>query len=144
MADHRIRSQYAALPYTVVNGDSRIMLVTSRETGRWIVPKGWPGKKKTKPYDQAAREAYEEAGAVGRIAKKPFGSYYYDKRLRKGTVTCLVDVYLLKVERELDDWPECKQRFRKWVTPTEAIELLDDVGLIDLLLRSNFLSSLPG
>ncbi len=134
MAEKRVRSQYAALPYTVIDGGVRIMLVTSRETGRWIVPKGWP-EKKTKPCEQAAREAYEEAGAIGTIAKKPFGSYSYAKRLGKRTVTCLVDVFLLKVERELDDWPESGQRCRKWVSPAEAVQLVDDAGLADLLLR---------
>ena len=134
MTEKSRRNQYAALPYTVVDGSTRVMLVTSRDTGRWIVPKGWPGKK-TKPCDQAAREAYEEAGALGRIDKKPFGSFSYDKRLRKRTVTCLVDVFLLKVERELDEWPESKQRSRKWMSPAEAIHLVDNIGLAGLLRR---------
>ena len=110
------------------------MLVTSRETGRWIVPKGWP-EKKTKPFHQAAREAYEEAGAIGQIAKKPIGSYSYNKRLRKRSVECIVDVFLLQVEKELDDWPECQERSRKWVSLAEASELIDDPGLAELLMR---------
>ena len=128
------RTQCAALPYMVVNDETRVLLVTSRETGRWIVPKGWPVKK-IKPYDQAAREAFEEAGVTVRIFRKPFGSYSYDKRLGKLSVYCTVDVFLLKVERELDEWPESAQRSRKWVSPLEASELVDDKGLASLLMR---------
>ena len=136
MAEKRQRTQYAALPYANSLGITRVLLVTSRDTGRWIVPKGWP-ERKTKPCDQAAREAYEEAGVLGRVTRKPFGSYRYQKRLRKGAVTCLVEVYLLKVERELDEWPERGQRLRRWMTPGEAMLLVDDAGLAEILLRLN-------
>ena len=137
MSEKNPRKQYAALPFAVVDGKPRVMLVTSRETGRWIVPKGWP-EKKIKPYDQAAREAFEEAGVIGQISKKPFGSYTYDKRLGKRSVSCLVDVYLLKVDRELDEWPESAQRSRRWLSPLEAVELVDDKGLASLLMRLIF------
>jgi ADP-ribose pyrophosphatase YjhB (NUDIX family) len=40
-----------------------VLLVTSRETGRWIIPKGGPIKG-FKPAKTAAREAYEDAGAL--------------------------------------------------------------------------------
>ncbi|MEI6559355.1 MAG: NUDIX hydrolase [Rhodospirillaceae bacterium] len=142
MAEKRLRTQYAALPYTVIDGVPRILLVTSRDTGRWIVPKGWP-EKKTRPCDQAAREAYEEAGALGRVTRKPVGSYRYEKHLRKRTVTCLVDVYLLRVERELEDWPERAQRSRRWVSPDEAALMVDDAGLGALLLHLSGPALLP-
>ena len=136
MAEKRKRTQYAALPYTIVEGGLLVLLVTSRDTGRWIVPKGWP-ERKIKPYDQAAQEAYEEAGALGLITKKPFGSYTYEKRLGNRSVTCSVDVYLLKVECELEEWPERNQRSRKWMSPAEAVSLVDNSGLAELLLRLN-------
>jgi 8-oxo-dGTP pyrophosphatase MutT (NUDIX family) len=134
MAERRPRIQYAALPYTVADGRISILLVTSRDTGRWIVPKGWP-ERKTKPHVQAAREAFEEAGVTGKVTKEPFGTYLYEKRLRVGTVTCSVDVYLLKVEREVEDWPERHQRARRWVSPAEGLQMVEDVGLAELLLR---------
>ena len=59
------------------------MLVTSRGTGRWIIPKGWPMKRKA-PHAAAAREALEEAGVVGEVQSSPLGSYSYEKRLKKG------------------------------------------------------------
>ncbi|MEI8393590.1 MAG: NUDIX hydrolase [Rhodospirillaceae bacterium] len=136
MAGKRPRAQYAALPFAVVDGSLRVMLVTSRDTGRWVVPKGWP-EKNTKPCDQAAREAYEEAGALGRISKKPFGSYRYDKRLRKRTIVCTVEVYLLKVEQELEDWPERGQRIKRWMSPDEAAALVGEPDLVEMLLRLN-------
>ena len=82
------------------------MLVTSRETGRWIIPKGWPKKRKT-PYASAAREALEEAGVVGKVGKDPIGSYSYKKRLKNGAVVaCDVQVFPLKVKRQQTSWPE--------------------------------------
>ena len=76
--------QYAALPYRA-KGKSQleIMLVTSRGTRRWIIPKGWP-KRGMPPYDTAAKEAFEEAGVIGKVRKRPIGSYPYDKILEKG------------------------------------------------------------
>jgi 8-oxo-dGTP pyrophosphatase MutT (NUDIX family) len=74
------------------------MLVTSRETRRWIIPKGWPQKGKP-PHDSAAREAYEEAGVVGAVARCPVGSFAYEKRFKNGrVVVCEVYVFPLKVK----------------------------------------------
>src|SRR5260221_5941699 len=80
------RVQYAALPYRL-NGRSRteVMLVTSRETQRWIIPKGWPQRGRA-PYDSAAREAFEEAGVVGAVGRRSVGSFPYEKRLKGGGV----------------------------------------------------------
>src|SRR6476619_2038868 len=76
------RVQYAALPFRL-NGKTRteVMLVTSRETRRWIIPKGWPHKGKA-PHDSAAREAFEEAGVVGAVGKRAVGSFPYQSTLR--------------------------------------------------------------
>jgi 8-oxo-dGTP pyrophosphatase MutT (NUDIX family) len=77
------------------------LLITSRETGRWIVPKGWPMKGK-KPHACAAREALEEAGVKGKIDKSAIGCYRYVKRLsNNASAPCIVDVYPLMVERQM-------------------------------------------
>lgn len=131
----RTRTQYAALPFAVRDGEPQVMLITSRETGRWVIPKGWP-EKKVKPYDLAAREAYEEAGLLGKVARKPLGSYRYEKQLSaKKAVSCVVHVYRLEVQQELDDWPEKGQRERCWMSPSQAALLVSESGLARILLR---------
>jgi 8-oxo-dGTP pyrophosphatase MutT (NUDIX family) len=111
--------QYAALPYRVNDG-VEVMLLTSRETGRWVLPKGWPMAGKS-PRESAQREALEEAGVVGRICKRPIGEFHYDKRLSDGgLVTCKVLVYPLAFERQRKHWPEQGQRTVGWFTPEEA------------------------
>lgn len=127
------RVQYAALPFRVVDGRPQVMLVTTRETGRWIIPKGWP-KRDVKPHKLAAREAYEEAGILGRVAKRACGAFRYAKRLGTGdSVPCEVLVFPLEVRRELADWPEKGQRQRFWTSPAEAARLVQEPGLADLL-----------
>src|SRR5438067_9742169 len=111
------RLQFAALPYRIrKGGNPEIMLfdlsgdLTSRETRRWVIPKGWPMKGVT-PRDVAAREAFEEAGLVGRIAgKRPVGIFHYEKQLRTEQLLSEVQVFLLWVDRQLEDWPEKGQR----------------------------------
>jgi 8-oxo-dGTP pyrophosphatase MutT (NUDIX family) len=126
--------QYAALPFALKNGRPRVMLVTSRGKGRWIIPKGWP-EKELAPHDCAAKEAYEEAGIVGRIDETPLGTYRYEKRLRSaGRTTFEVKAYLLEVERQLEDWPEKGQRQTRWMAPGRAARLVSEDGLGQLLL----------
>ena len=97
-----------------------MLLITSRETRRWVIPKGW-AEKGVAPHEQAAREAFEEAGLQGEIGTQPIGSYRYLKRLQNGqTVPCRVDVFPLSVDHRLDDWPEKGQREASWLTPAEA------------------------
>jgi 8-oxo-dGTP pyrophosphatase MutT (NUDIX family) len=97
----RRRVQYAALPFRrKANSRTQVMLVTSRETGRWIIPKGWPKKRKA-PYASAAIEALEEAGVVGEVDRDSIGSYSYKKRLKNGAVVvCEVHVFPLEVKRQ--------------------------------------------
>src|SRR5450755_4628773 len=101
------RVQYAALPYRQSRASrTEVLLVTSRDTGRWIIPKGWPIKRKA-PHVAAAREAREEAGVVGRISRRPIGWFSYKKRLKRGRiVVCTVHVFALKVKRQKEHWPE--------------------------------------
>lgn len=129
----RPRDQYAALPYRDIDGVRQVMLITSRDTGRWIIPKGWP-EKHIKPHEMAAREAFEEAGLLGRIATTPCGLYHYDKRLKSGKArACAVQVFLMSVEQELDSWPEKGQRERRWMDPLDAASMVSEGDLADLL-----------
>lgn len=130
----RPRKQCAALPYRFAgDGGIEVMLVTSRETRRWVIPKGWPIPK-LQPNETAAREAYEEAGLAGSISKKPYGSFTYEKRLKsRAFVTCAVDVYLLEVEKTQKRWPERDERERRWFDPQTAAELVDEDDLAALI-----------
>jgi 8-oxo-dGTP pyrophosphatase MutT (NUDIX family) len=131
----RYQYQYAVLPMIIDDGHPQVMLITSRETRRWILPKGRPEKKR-RPWQVAAQEAYEEAGLVGRVSTKAIGSYASSKRLRSGVeVPCTVRVFLFKVEKELDDWPERVQRERRWMSPGEAALLVAEPQLTQLLLE---------
>jgi 8-oxo-dGTP pyrophosphatase MutT (NUDIX family) len=130
------RVQYAALPYRR-SGRSRteIMLVTSRETQRWIIPKGWPQRGRA-PHDSAAREAFEEAGVVGAVGRRSVGSFPYEKRLKNGVVVlCEVRVFPLKVTRQSKQWPEKEQRQFKWVSIKEAAETVQEPTLSKIIRR---------
>ncbi|MEA2730710.1 MAG: hypothetical protein QOF70_5185 [Acetobacteraceae bacterium] len=129
-------TQFAALPWRLSEGGTRqVMLLTSRETRRWIIPKGWPVKKR-KPAEVTSQEAYEEAGLIGHIVdKRPVGTFHYEKRLAKKGVLCQVRVFLFRVDRQLDDWPEKNQRETKWFDANEAASIVDEGGLADIIER---------
>jgi 8-oxo-dGTP pyrophosphatase MutT (NUDIX family) len=134
------RRQCAALACLVVGDGIRVMLVTSRGTGRWVLPKGWL-KLELGFAQTAAEEAYEEAGLRGNVEPQPVGQYRYTKQLADGgQVDCIVDVFPLCVAEVLDDWPERTQRQRRWCSFTEAAELVEEADLTALLLRM----ALPG
>lgn len=134
--DREPRTQYAALPWRkAADGSTEILLITSRETRRWVIPKGWPMKDKT-PEAAAAQEAYEEAGVVGKPRHKGLGVYHYDKRLRSGRLQHVrVQVYALEVEEARDIWPEMAERDRLWSSPAEAASLVDEPELRALLAK---------
>ena len=128
------RVQYAALPYRR-SGDSRtqVMLVTSRESGRWVIPKGWPMKRKT-PAATAACEAREEAGVVGKVGRDSIGSYSYKKRLKSGAVVaCEVRVFPLKVKRQQKSWPERGEREIQWFSRAKAAKVVRESALRDII-----------
>jgi len=128
--------QVAALPFRKRRGRMEILLITSRETKRWVIPKGWPMEGRT-DYNAAKQEAFEEAGVKGRIGKMQLGHYIYMKRLNSGEMgTMRTVVYPLEVEKMLGSWPEKKDRFRSWFEVDEAVEALSDEGLAAIL--SNF------
>lgn len=119
----------------VTGEDGRLMLllITSRETRRWVLPKGW-AERGVAPHEQAAREAFEEAGLEGEVGLTRLGSYRYDKRRRGGrSIAVRVDVFPMDVERRHEDWPEKGQREAIWVTPEEAATLVEESGLAAIL-----------
>ena len=131
------RVQYGALPYRVdVDGSVEVLLVTSRGTKRWIIPKGWPIKG-LKAAKAAAREAFEEAGVQGRVTRRALGRYLYEKRLedRPATIPCDVQVFPLAVRRQLKNWPEANQRTTRWYSAAEAAAVVTDDGLRPLILQ---------
>ena len=126
------REQVAALPYRCAP-DLQVLLVSSLESRRWIVPKGWPMKGRSFA-ESAAQEAFEEAGVKGAIAPQPLGAYTYDKRKKNGSVLrCDVEVFPLEVRKQVADWPEKALRSQRWCNWREAAELVDDAGLGELI-----------
>lgn len=127
------RRQIAAMPLRWKGDDVQVLMITSRDTGRWVVPKGWT-MKGVDPWDAAAIEALEEAGAKGHIAREPFGTYGYDKVLDDGAaVPCRVMVYPMIVSRLKSDWKERDERRRRWFEVGRAAELVDEPELAALL-----------
>ena len=126
-----VRQQFGALPYReTARAGLEILLVTSRETRRWIIPKGWPIKG-LKPAESAAQEAYEEAGLHGTTANRSLGAYEYEKRLveKHTAVPCEVKVYPMRVRRQDATWPEQEERDTLWFSPAAAIAAVSEDGL---------------
>ncbi|MCD1626791.1 MAG: NUDIX hydrolase [Paracoccaceae bacterium] len=128
------RLQVAALCLRDTDAGREVLLITSRDTGRWILPKGWPIDGLTAP-GAALQEAWEEAGVkTGTITEVPLGSYDYDKRLEGGVpVSVEVKVYAVEDVKLMDSYPEVEERNRRWLSPSEAAGLVDEPGLQDIL-----------
>ncbi|MEN8656650.1 NUDIX domain-containing protein [Marivita sp.] len=126
--------QIAALPvHWDKNGKLRVLMVTSRDRGRWVMPKGWQMDGK-KPWRAAEIEALEEAGAVGFISETAIGHYHYDKRLDDGKkVLCRVTLYPMVVDTLKRRWKESKQRKRHWFSLKKAARLVEEEELSSLL-----------
>jgi 8-oxo-dGTP pyrophosphatase MutT (NUDIX family) len=131
----RGEAQFAALPWRRrAAGGVEVLVITSRETRRWVLPKGWPMKDRT-PSEAAAQEAYEEAGVLGETDPEPLGDYGYGKRLPGGIVQEVrVAVFTLEVFVEQMAWPEQAEREKLWTSPQEAAELVDEPELKNLIL----------
>ncbi len=114
-------------------GGVEVLLITSRETRRWVVPRGNPIPGSTAP-QSAAQEAFEEAGIVGPVEPEPLGSYRYEKRRRRGpALPALVHLFRMTVEEERDDWPEKGQRERRWFAPPEAAAAVAEDELAEII-----------
>ena len=138
------RTQYGAVCWRMRGGAVEILLVTSRDTGRWIIPKGWPVPDST-PQAAAALEAWEEAGVRGRVAEGCIGLYGYDKALAADRVVpCMVAVYAMEVTGLRDRFPERKERRRKWFTPAKAAQKVLEPELGALLAQFTVPATGPG
>jgi 8-oxo-dGTP pyrophosphatase MutT (NUDIX family) len=128
-----IRMQYAALCWQEGEAGVEILLITSRDTGRWVIPKGWP-MAGLSPEDAAAREAWEEAGVEGVICPASLGRFGYLKDMATApAVPCAVAVYAIRVENLATKFPEKAQRRRQWFPPTEAAALVNEPDLAALI-----------
>jgi 8-oxo-dGTP pyrophosphatase MutT (NUDIX family) len=131
-----ILHQAGVLAYRIRHGAVEVLLLTSRDTGRWLIPKGnIPGR--LTPAQAAEREAFEEAGIKGTIdGNLPMGVYTYFKRLPSGEIRpAAVEVYLLRFRRQLKKWPEKYERVIAWVSAAKAINLIEEPGVVPLLVR---------
>ena len=127
------RKQVAALPVIFDRDDVlQVMLITSRETKRLVIPKGWRMRGR-KDHRAAAIEARQEAGLVGRIHRKPVGSYSYWKRHSDRFDFCLVEVFLLEVTHRVADWREKGEREAAWYQADQAAALVDEPGLAAII-----------
>ncbi len=135
-----VRSQFAALVYRIKGGEIQFLLITSRRSGRWIIPKGWPMLGMT-PAASAAQEAWEEAGVIGNASDVCLGLYSYykqrDKSKKEVTLPCLAMVYPVKAKTLKKNYPEVGQRQRKWVSRKKAAKLVQEPELAQIIKSFN-------
>ena len=116
--------QSGVIPYRIMDGKMEVMLITSSGSKRWVIPKGLIEPDMT-PEDSAAKEAWEEAGVLGKVFPALIGTYEY----YKSGCTWQVDVFLLQVETVVENWPEAYKRKRQWVSIPKAIKRVDEPEL---------------
>ena len=127
------RRQVAALPWRRGAEGPEILLITSRETRRWVIPKGGRMTGRSDA-EAAAQEALEEAGVEGLVDERPLGQFRYLKQQKRRAPRWLtVDVYGLRVEAEHDDWKERAERVREWMSREEAARRVDEPELKALI-----------
>lgn len=130
---NEVRTQFGALCWRRRAGAVEILLVTSRRRKRWIIPKGWPVDRAT-PSAAAETEAYEEAGASGKVSPVCLGLYSYEKEtVRDEWLPCVVAVFPIKVKTLHTAYPEKGERKRKWFSQKKASKMVDDPELSALI-----------
>ncbi|GLK77887.1 hypothetical protein GCM10008171_31410 [Methylopila jiangsuensis] len=126
--------QYGVLPFRVSDDGLQVLMVTSRRSKRWIIPKGWPMKGRT-ALGAAVREGFEEAGIYGQGLKPSLGVFRYAKRMNFGRSTSLrIEVFPMAVTELLENWPERDERERRWMTVDEAAEAVPEPDLKAIIL----------
>ena len=126
--------QYGALCWRMHRGKVEVLLITSRDTGRWVIPKGWP-MDKLSPSEAARQEAWEEAGVRGEIAETAIGLFNYVKLLTpRRSCDCEVQVFALRVSELVDKFPERRQRRRKWFAADKAARRVNEPELRQVLM----------
>lgn len=130
---HGVRTQIAALCYRIEKTKPRILLITSRGTRQWILPKGWiiAGEQ---PAQTAVTEAWEEAGARGTLLTRPVGLFASIKEMdRAQDLPCVVVVYALRVASVSRRYPERSERKRKWVSRRKGASMVQNPELAKIL-----------
>jgi 8-oxo-dGTP pyrophosphatase MutT (NUDIX family) len=127
LGKNNVYRQSGVIAYRVEDGRVEVLLVTSRSSKRWVIPKGLV-EPHLSPRRSAAKEAMEEAGIKGDVSRHSVGSYEYDK----WSGTCHVEVFEMHVERELKRWPE-DWRTRKWFSVPKAVKKVDEKKLKRLI-----------
>ena len=127
----KVFQQSGVIPYRIIEGKLEILLITTRKRQGWVIPKGGLCKGMS-PHDSAAKEAWEEAGVLGRVTTEKLGNYQYRKR---GNIY-RVNLFLLPVEEVLEDWPEATTRQRKWLEVNQAAELVKENSLKRIIQTS--------
>ncbi|BBF79544.1 NUDIX hydrolase [Asticcacaulis excentricus] len=140
MDDHAPPSpatQFGALPFRETrNGEVEFLLITSRGSGQWIIPKGKPIPDLT-PAETAAREAFEEAGILGEVDPHPIGRFAYMKDQGQPNAQFIpaVEVFAMRVTQQLTLWPEMGQRSMVWLTPEQALHAIEIESLRKIVRR---------
>lgn len=125
--------QVAVLPFRKsASGAIEVMLLTSRQTSRFVVPKGWP-MKGLPDWKAAAVEAKQEAGLIGDVGRKPIGTYRYWKRLKSVFVPVTVFVFAMEVRKEKPAWREMEVRRKQWLAGGQAAALVEEPELVTLI-----------
>jgi 8-oxo-dGTP pyrophosphatase MutT (NUDIX family) len=129
-----LAQQVGALCYRRTRNGPEILLITTRGTGKWMIPKGWLIQGLTER-EVAEREAWEEAGIVGRAKKRAFGDFSYIKVVGKDRkLSARVRVFLLRVRRQRNNYPEMSQRKLAWLSPLEAASRVKETELKRILI----------
>ncbi|MBH8552005.1 NUDIX hydrolase [Nostocaceae cyanobacterium CENA357] len=129
--------QSGVIPYRVQNGKIEILLITSRDRQKWVIPKGGISNGMSPPAS-AAKEAWEEAGVIGQVNINKLGTYKYRKRGK----SYQVQIYLMPVEMVCEEYPEVGKRQRQWLDFTKAIMLVKQASLQRIILKGIFQTKL--
>lgn len=128
-----VRTQFGAVCWRLKDEEVQVLLITSRGSGRWIIPKGWPMDQAT-PAEAAQTEAWEEAGVEGKVSPVCLGIFSYSKELDPGeTLPCVVAVFPVKVKELKKNYPERTARRRKWFSSKKAAKLVEEPELATMI-----------
>nr|WP_319247260.1 NUDIX hydrolase [uncultured Celeribacter sp.] len=129
-----VRTQFGALVWRYRKDKLQVLLIKSRRSKRWIIPKGWPMDGQT-PMQAAAVEAWEEAGIKGRPLPICIGLYSYLKTAPEEglPLPCVVAVFPLQARWVFDKYPEAGQRKRKWMSLKKAAARVHEPELAQII-----------
>lgn len=128
-----VRTQFGALCWRMKDDEVQVLLITSRRSQRWIVPKGWPMDQET-PAKAALTEAWEEAGVEGKVSPVCLGIFSYSKSLDPGeTLPCVVAMFPVRVKSLSKNYPERSDRRRKWFSQKKAAKLVEETELATMI-----------